>query len=55
MHTNIDRRGKYERAISATFDMLKKAIAGATGVKTGEFFFAADDGTKLPYDTVMLH
>ena len=27
----------------------------ATGVKIGEFFPAADDRTKLPYDTVMLH
>ena len=45
----------YEHPIPPTFDILKKAIAGATGVKTAELFLAADNGTKLPYDTVMLH
>ena len=45
----------YEHPIPQTFDMLKKAIAVATCVKTCEFFLATDDGTKLPYDTVMLH
>ena len=45
----------YEHTIPPTLDMLKHALAGATGVKIGEFFVAADDGTELPYFIVMLH